>query len=544
MKQVALLLCLLPWTVMAQETNRPPPEWSLFLDPSQKQDYRWISEFRSRVEPMHEAKIDARVDQGYVTLKGLYSVKPPDFTRKTLRLKAKDGHITTLNLFFETAKGWYQIMFFRESPYPLVASHLKGPPDRDPNKRVYRRITDDEGRWMAYRDGRVDIRYDNGRMMLARGTIELLSFPMPEPPHRMIMEVDGHLSLFQSVELPPLEPTESPLDLRPEDTTWNWTLDSRYFAREKDDPAQLIHHPDDTVELSMEKAREDRTALAPFTISNPGRLTVEVRDLSHGSGFRFPGPYPLTLRFAEQDEYVVLCNDPFNQGDVNHHALRGYRVAPPFRCRMTYGLDYVQLDISDAEKDWWMFKRVHISYHHRVSPLHLDLTLQGRAPDEKQFIRIAPPVVENIRLLDRFFDPHALFGQPGDASDTAWSMACNLAILNRWTSAGLKQKAADDTLRHLTHEHPEPAGVLEAIRSIPAVMKPPRWGGQSKSLDYNSILRELSQRMMAREELDGAGAWLDQWYRLGFDEPRLRQQRQRYAPPDLIRAHLYELYRT
>ena len=66
------------------------------------------------------------------------------------------------------------------------------------------RVDDDNFRWRYLREGAIDLRYQDGHIVVARGDIVLLKAPMSRVPDSLTMEMAGRLYLAEALRLKPL----------------------------------------------------------------------------------------------------------------------------------------------------------------------------------------------------------------------------------------------------------------------------------------------------------------------------------------------------
>jgi len=534
------------------------PAWRLYDDPTIRGDRRWFADFEeyARLIREYDGKKTSRNPQ-YVTLRGAYSIPAPNESGRVVRLRLNQSNLRSTRLTFRSGAEHYQIAQDRRNHRSLVAGRVMVPVDprdsKDGKSLPVHRVTDDGGLWCALGDGLMDLRYQEGRFIVARGPRVLMSFPVEPAPTEMVLAGDARLDLFQVVELPPLELEEDtlhtpPADLRPA-ALMPWRLDREYYGRETEDAARLIRHDDGSVELHSTNTPVYRTAGAAFGSESPMIVTLKIHSASAGAGISLPTPNRSWLKFyiGKLDGKNVICGEPYEFRELKSSNSDLYLFSSPFFCRAAYGLDFLQIDFSDDGRTWTMYSRQSSLRHRDTSPLRIEMALGGtrrrktNVPGPEQWIRLSAVDVRTFRLLGGFAGAGTLGGLTQDASSHGWRVACNLALINGWGPAGLRQKAVTDLLDTAVDTGVAPGRVLQSIRALVPFLLPQQMHGNTFSTQLALHLDRLASRMLTDRELDAASDWLELWYELNTGEAkRSRGDRETTTPP-LIRDYLYGL---
>ena len=534
------------------------PAWRLYDDPTARGDYRWMADFEdhARLIEQYGNKKDSHHGQR-VTIQGAYSIPAPDESGRMVRIRFDGGHLKNTCLEFRSGSDRYQVSAEQRSPYYLtVGKVLKSLPQIDGKQGKHlpvHRIADDGGLWYAFADGLMDLRYERGQFIVARGPRVLVSFPVETAPTDMVLSGETRLNLFQVLNLPPLEPEQdtvhTPLEHLRRAALMPWRLDNRYYGREDDDPARLIQHDDGSVELFSGDTGEARSAEAMFKSESPMIITLKIHSASAGAGISVPGPNRGSLKYyiGKLDGKNVICREPYVFRELKKPQHDLHVLRSPFYCRVTYGLDFVQTDFGEDGRTWATYSRQALHRHHAVSPLGVSMLLGGARQRKKnvlgpeQRIRLSAVHVRTFRLLEGFVDPGILGGTPPDISSHAWRMACNWALINGWASAELRQKAAADFVETTVDADVEPLRILQSIRSLVTFLQPPQRHRSTHSPDLGIQLERLGERMLMNRKMDAAPDWLATWYVLDFSDSRRNRRSEETSPPPLIRGYLHKL---
>ena len=99
-----------------------------------------------------------------------------------IRMRVQGCRPKYFRIHFETGRERYRIEFDLAHGGLLTAARLLTRPDAKEGKAEAQRLTEDGGRWYSRRDGLLDLRYRDGRIVVARGPMVLMSFAVDAPP--------------------------------------------------------------------------------------------------------------------------------------------------------------------------------------------------------------------------------------------------------------------------------------------------------------------------------------------------------------------------
>ena len=517
-RSIYLFLTLLASTLYSED------DLELYDDPALRGDTRWISEMQDLLEPVDDSFFKPNPDQQYVELFGRFTFFTPITTNQALRLRPYESDARVFRLFINCGSDQYRLERHPELGGTLVFY------------KNNRRVCDDRSRWHAYHDGMLDIRIDKDqRISFARGTRCFMEFPLSSFPRDMMLDYEGRIDLFQLGPLPDIPPFvdtyASPgLDLDPAAALpWQRSARDRYSPPE--DGSNFSIDDAGAITFVNPHAKDHRRLSASFTAPGPCVVTCRIESVSEGAGLAFANYNRGTrmIYFAPQDDAWVLCNDPNNEGDVEHWTKRAAVYQTPFFLRGIYGLDFLAIEVSQDGEHWAHYDQHHIGQKYSVPNLFLELNLRGGMEGKKQHLRLSHAHVHATPLLKQ-------------RPSSSWEQESNRTLLNAWGPADIRQAAAID---YLHREIGQPDSTTNALRTLDELspwIKPQRWGGHSYSIDPEKITRALGAKMIAENNLGALQATVDAWHDNAYYLQAYRQYADRYEAPPLIRRLLYDAW--
>jgi hypothetical protein len=219
---------------------------------------------------------------------------------------------------------------------------------------VVTHTVEDGGGWRWYRLGAVDLRHQDGELLVCRGEIPLLRLPLARPPTegRCI----GKKTTFWLAEARacrPLAPPPGRVDAGP---VADRQANSFKWQTPPDDKATLEKGLDGgAVALS---AKEDKDAgQAWFDVDVPGSTGVEVTvhvsacTALAGVFVRTETSGDIRYRAEERDGKTVFGRG--EKAQVADDVRRGWTIGPSFRFRVRCGLGFLMTWVSPDGKRWW-----------------------------------------------------------------------------------------------------------------------------------------------------------------------------------------------
>jgi outer membrane protein assembly factor BamB len=526
--------------VIAPDADKEPANWRMFDDPPDRKDYKWSVAFEEFTTPVGEAPIKREQNGRYVELKGQYGLNVFDQPNSVLRLRFSSRYASIFMLDFKAGDQHYRIQIDSKQSYYTIIYRVVG-------DQLFR-LTDDAGHWYAYKEGLVDVRYEDGHIVVARGSVPLVAAPIPDVPVDMVMTTETKFSLIKKMTLPPLgiqivDPFGLDAEKLAPANRLAWTIDTAYHHRGHEDPVEIVNGADGSVEFRTNDGERERRLFAPMTSSSPMAITMRIDSvLTGGVTFYELSGRSYSLYGSRRGENTVICGDPFNNDDVKRHMERGFVYNGPFYIRAVYGLDYLTLQLSSGGHLWSTYAHHALATTRSPRVSMVSLVLPGRKAKSKQHIRLSNASVENVKILSDFVDPQMVHARPTtEEGRRQWEMAANWMLINSWAQSDLKRQAAEEFVDRLIDDGVPTARVIQAIRELATFSRPYRISRGRYSVDVEKMMEQLGRRMIIDDEMAAVPGWLDLWYMLNFDVSR-----HAYAmlPEPIIRAYLYHLRET
>lgn len=204
-----------PWTPRLSRDRAPLPfqevAWRLPGDTgkdefSPDQFRAWFSPVAGRPFGVLDEQQSGR---RFTRFNGMARLNAEWVDHAVLRMAVYDTEACELHVW--SGNQGVRLRYYRHRQPHVWAVHqiMRAGPDAPLTEGIY--LTNDCGRWHRSQFGVFEVRWENGRLRLTRGTVCLLSVPFPERPEDVTLE--GKLKL-RSVEMLKSEPF--PEDLRPD----------------------------------------------------------------------------------------------------------------------------------------------------------------------------------------------------------------------------------------------------------------------------------------------------------------------------------------
>lgn len=149
---------------------------------------QWLEPLPGRPFGLNEEKIDSR---RFTRFDGMARLKAPWLPGVLLRLGMYD--VERCSFFVWRGDRGVRFKWHRDLQPNIWAAHIvtrsgvNSPTEDGPL------LTSDCGRWQRTNFGSLDLRWENGQLMLARGPVPILQVPLPEMPEEVV--IDGRLKL-------------------------------------------------------------------------------------------------------------------------------------------------------------------------------------------------------------------------------------------------------------------------------------------------------------------------------------------------------------
>ncbi len=453
----------------------------------------------------------------------------------------------------------------------LKGTYHFGPVDETALKYA-RVLGDDGGRWRMFREGAVDLRYQDGHIVVARGDVPVLAVPLSKPPSEATMDMEGRVWLIEDLRLKPLTSNFSaaapaPKEvLRPAELTWKFRDDSRDLVVEQkkgeDGSITIRRNADSSIGFQIETA--------PIDLGGAAEVTLDVSDVSDKTAlaFQIPGENgQWAIYVVQHGPHRVLSYNFSDRNEIEKRFREGWVVPQRFMLRARYAAGHTSFFYSPDGKSWslvdwrpyeWQ-RVVGTSAYVALSGLH-DKGERGAVIHGIHVNRLnASAKLADPRLLkaagavkvtvtggpDRFADAHAQLAaaMPAGADLRDWRVAASAALLTNPARSNLREEAALDLIDHAIKAGAPVDAVVAALAELPQLL---HLTYDDKHRRYFAAMAtlydDLAQRVWSAGDRDQVGGLLDAWYRQDFGGELRGIYGHLSAPTIATRLHLYHLW--
>ncbi len=225
--------------------------------------------------------------------------------------------------------------------------------------QVVSRLSDDGFRRGLIGDGVLDLRYQDGQIVLARGDLVLLTAPLPAPPTSAALTADCDLAYARRLPCLPLnlaapQPGLIALDsARPAALGWQLSAPNA---------ASLTTLPSGALQFAA-PARPSASKEPVFALADLGppvgtQVTFHLAHLSAGTGLAYVGPdtsHHGYVWIAPEKGQLVLVNAPDNAGERAARLADGFTVHEQIWLRLNFSANSVRIEASHDGTHWFYF---------------------------------------------------------------------------------------------------------------------------------------------------------------------------------------------
>ena len=328
----------------------PSMTWRDYVLPQDDaEDHAWREKFEQLLRGRHGRKLQWVPHQKQYTLNGTYELTALPTDRQLIRLGVFRAEKAPLVLWAGLEGVAIDLQDRRQ---PLKGYTLRR--RRKGDKAEVTEACDDGGSWRWYRNGTIDIRYQDGEILVCRGRIPLLRLPLGKPPTEGAF-TDAQMSLYLA-ESRPARPL-LPADLnRPagqprvaQAGTFQWT------GREED-KIKPVRGADAAMTLSAKGLKDQPWAWFPLDVApSPGMdVTVHLPRVSSGTCFHlFVAQRNYDIWINSHRGKTVLTESATDQGQRDRALRAGRVVGKELWCRVRFGQDFASIWASPDGKRWW-----------------------------------------------------------------------------------------------------------------------------------------------------------------------------------------------
>jgi outer membrane protein assembly factor BamB len=419
-----------------------------------------------------------------------------------------------------------------------------------------------DARWRYSFRGPLDLRYQDGHVLLARGDVVLIDLPMEAPPEEVYLDAECKLAVVHMLPCRPLplyarRAGRLLLDSdRPNGLTWR-ADDAKGL--------QLTRHPDGSLELAAGKLESEAGAWTELTMGVGRAISLELRDLPHKGGFAFKiqgGRRHLKYYVLHHRGARVLNAYTAESGSRDKALEGGLCVDDALWVRIGFGVSCAQVDFSADGRHWGRLEDAKLEPSHpagetvqfgvflpkgsdsaraRITRIRIHLSdalarladpaLVQRVPDGK--------AIRGARTLEEVW-PLVARALPANVELPTWRLACDVALMGRCDYPAIRQACANDALETAVGHVEDIDRVLAAAEELAALghsreADSPEW--QTVSAGYE----RLARRCFAGGRRGYLVRLIDSWLNGVLPCFPARWDLKSPLPPGLVRLSLYHL---
>jgi len=485
-----------------------PMAWDEYVHPSMDRELRWRGQVDALFVGRHGRKAGWSSDRKTCQMQGTFRLAKLPAPGRLLRLGVYHAEKCDLELW----SGNEGVRISLQDRQGTIEAQTLRRKRRGSSPTVTGTV-DDRGAWRWYRLGAVDVRYQDGQILVCRGEIPLVRAPLAKAPTEGAL-VDARVGLWLAEARPckplilPAEPADAASITRMPAQTFGWQMDPK--SNPKDRP-QFRVEPGGVVALVGSEDRHAGKAWFPLAVAPGAAMDVDlhVREFTArttGVLVRVSGRELVVWPDSCKGRNVVTA-DRGSQGQMEQDVRRGWTVGKGFWLRVRCGRDFVAAWVSDDGKRWW--RRQYWPDVGSRKEVQIGLVLT----DGKPARRIAADDVRIRRFaaLDRLVEAHLLAkarsaasqevlkaekrsgalaildkARPKDVAADQWRMACDAVLqahADRW---GVREDALWSLLLAASRRGAETnvEAVLAALGELTEITRP-------ESQELPAALREV-----------------------------------------------------
>lgn len=455
----------------------------------------------------------------------------------------------------------------------LKARYFSGPEVEAVGVDLARFVSEDNARFRMMREGGLDIRYQDGHVVIARGDVVLLTVPMAQAPREVTMETEGRLWLAEELRFKPLvldkAADSSPLAEKRKASELSW----RVMPEDREKVTTMTAGDDGSVTFARSDAKSNHDFRYASTIEmlSGAEVTLEVSGMTPGTALFFTSPIDnntMMIALGAHRGQNVLCYSANDRGDVERRYREGWTVDDRFWVRARFNIDGTRLFASNDGKHFKTFEYRelegakspareavfgmlgHYEVGDRKATIHT-VSLQRFGAIEQladpAVLAMVPALKDDVISKLSSYDSayaQASENKPAQVGDAAWRVACNVAMLRQPLRVSIRQQAAFDAIRAATLAQVRVEKISAALCEIPNFLAMGKEDYRSTS--YPQLLKlydDLAMNLWVRGQRDQLGRLLDDFYTIGDLGHHLRWYTPKQTAPGILtRLHLFHLW--
>lgn len=373
------------------------------------QSERWMSRVRTILDGR---RFDHKGD--YFELDGTYRLKPTLKEGRMLRLAFSDEKRLTLEIW--SGREGVLLSLYDDR---IIAEKVLAADDQRKRIEVREYLGDAGGIWEMEREGALDLRYQEGSVVLASGERVHHVIPLAEEPDQVIFDAQGRLRLrlLEWRAVNPIELPESPswsarwgayappTPISPVNR-WVWQIEMSERDREADeDRAEIeVDEQAGTLIFSVKQTQDP----VYFWTALPGgsgiQASVRIEEADRGvrvglADDRFNSDEPIEFTEGPKTKRLIATHRPGDKRQNEQDEQRGYFADQPFDLAFSRMLDHSDIAYRPAAGPWRSIRSKSSDSNHRR------FFVQIPPGDGTRRVRLSLGAIKQLGAMERLFPP-------------------------------------------------------------------------------------------------------------------------------------------
>ena len=420
----------------------------------------------------------------------------------------------------------------------------------------------------------LDLRYQDGHVVIARGTIPLVALPMKSPPSAITLQTQGRLRHFEPLRLPPLDNLVSPFATTIPKAPRNNAAQRGWKLQYTDEAtkAAIKKSADGTLNVVREEGAGPFRAETVVNLDGTTEILIEMKDLRPNTGVGFLHPQSdmwLSYFATDVGDQSVICINPVDRTLTNSKYLEGILADKSIWWKAVYADSYINISFSNDGERWVplhqemlnpqlpLRKQTSIAvvgYNgpgNRSVVVDSILTINKNELEQLAFalpVNEVPPIPElaerksTAASADTAIEP-LLAKRPESIPAWKWQLACYAKVLHSESTPLMRQDAAIRLLKHAVETHDDHDLLRRALLYLPQRMMLRR----TDTLDHSwSNLHRMfdlyASRLWTESRIEELNSLLYDWYRIDVGPGGAEYNNLPIAPPLLTMLVLFDMY--
>ena len=420
----------------------------------------------------------------------------------------------------------------------------------------------------------LDLRYQDGHLVIARGTIPLVALPMKSPPGAITLQTQSRLRHFEPIRLPPLDNLTSPFATTIPEVPRNNAAKRGWKLQYTDEAtkAAINKNTDGTLNVVREEGAGPFRAETVVNLDGTTEILIEMKDLQPNTGVGFLHPQSdmwLSYFATDVGDQSVICINPVDRTLTNTKYLDGILADDSIWWKALYADSYINISFSNDGERWIPLHQetlnpqlplrnqtsiAVVGYNGPgIRSVKIDSILAINKNELEQLafalpVNEVPPIPElaerksTAASADVAIEP-LLAKRPESIPAWKWQLACYAKVLHSESTPLMRQDAAIRLLKHAVETHDDHDLLRRALLYLPQRMMLRR----TDTLDHSwSNLHRMfdlyASRLWTESRVDELEKLLYDWYRIDVGPGGAEYNNLPIAPPLLTMLVLFDMY--